>query len=173
MMKWARLWLTTLCMVLHYMEWYLSFHIELHCFVCPIQSAMELEADANASWAEVWELDRIQPCKNNGPPQMYHRTTCHYQRPGTMRRQRVHVAINQNSMLHHPVILGLYNTAHNITFQDTLHNKLIPNDQGPERVKYVIIWYNFSFYLTAVVHSWFTSHSLFIPHNLPHIIHIA
>jgi hypothetical protein len=64
-------------------------------------------------------------------------------------------AISKNSVLHHHAILGPYNTAHIITFDDTLHNRLIPNDQGPEQPRYVIIWDNVSFHQAAVVRDWF------------------
>ncbi|XP_045579092.1 uncharacterized protein isoform X4 [Salmo salar] len=47
-------------------------------------------------------------------------------------------AISQNGVLHHHAILGPYNTAHIITFLDTLHNRLIPNDQGPEQTRILL-----------------------------------
>jgi hypothetical protein len=76
-------------------------------------------------------------------------------------------AISQNGILHHHAILGPYNTAHIITFLDTLHNRLIPNDQGPEQPRYVINRDNVSFHRAAVVCNWFTGHPLFIALNLP------
>jgi hypothetical protein len=56
-------------------------------------------------------------------------------------------AVSQNGILHHHAILGPYNTA---PILDTLHNRLIPNDQGPEQPGYVIIWDNISFHRAAI-----------------------
>ena len=80
------------------------------------------------------------------------------------------VAISQNGVLHHHAILGPFNTAHMITFLDNLHNSLIPDVQGPELPRYVIIWDNVSFHWAAVVRSCFTDHPLFITLNLPHTL---
>eukprot|EP00063_Salmo_salar_P061727 XP_014036562.1 PREDICTED: uncharacterized protein LOC106590264 [Salmo salar] len=71
-------------------------------------------------------------------------------------------AISQNGVLHHHAILGPYNTAPIITFLDILHNRRIPNDQGPEQPRYVIIWDNVNFHRAAVVRNWFTGHPVFI-----------
>ncbi len=50
-------------------------------------------------------------------------------------------AITHHGVIHHHATLGPYNTAHLITFLDTLHNTLIPPDQvdGPEQLRYVVI----------------------------------
>jgi hypothetical protein len=78
--------------------------------------------------------------------------------------------ITMCAAISHHVILGLYNTAHIITFLDTLHNRLIPDDQGPEQPRYVIVWDNVSFHRAAVVRNWFTGQPLLLhsisPHNL-------
>ncbi|KAI2645112.1 Translation initiation factor IF-2 [Labeo rohita] len=50
-------------------------------------------------------------------------------------------AISQNGVVHHHATLGPYNTAHIITFLDTLHD-MLTNVQRPEQTRYVIIWDN-------------------------------
>ena len=78
-------------------------------------------------------------------------------------------AISQNGVLHNHVTLGPYNTAHIITFLDTLHNILIPNDQrnGPEQSRFVVIWENVSFHRDALVCNWFIDHPQVLMLNLP------
>ncbi|XP_038160244.1 uncharacterized protein LOC119796019 [Cyprinodon tularosa] len=46
-------------------------------------------------------------------------------------------AMTDHGIIHHHATLGPYNTAHRITFLDTLHNTLIPPDQidGPEQLR--------------------------------------
>ncbi|XP_038141857.1 uncharacterized protein LOC119784069 [Cyprinodon tularosa] len=63
-------------------------------------------------------------------------------------------AMTHHGIIHHHATLGPYNTAHLITFLDTLHNTLIPPDQidGPEQLRYVVIWDNVSFHRAALVH---------------------
>ncbi|XP_053088343.1 uncharacterized protein LOC128318005 [Pangasianodon hypophthalmus] len=77
-------------------------------------------------------------------------------------------AISQNGV-HHHATLGPYNTAHIITFLDTLHNILIPNDQRnwPEQSRVVVIWDNVRFHQTALVCNWFTAHPQILMLNLP------
>ncbi len=72
------------------------------------------------------------------------------------------------AITHHGV-MGPYNTAHLITFLDTLHNTLIPPDQvdGPEQLRYVVIWDNISFHRAALVRNWFTAHPCFLVVYLP------
>nr|XP_054586935.1 uncharacterized protein LOC129152497 [Nothobranchius furzeri] len=50
-------------------------------------------------------------------------------------------ALGYHGIIHHHATLGPYNSAHLITFLDTLHNTLIPPDQvdGPEQPRYVVI----------------------------------
>ncbi len=69
-------------------------------------------------------------------------------------------AITHHGVIHHHATLGPYNTAHLITFLDTLHNTLIPPDQvdGPEQLRYIVIWDNVSFHRAALVRNWFTAH---------------
>ncbi|XP_039664144.1 uncharacterized protein LOC120563802 [Perca fluviatilis] len=78
-------------------------------------------------------------------------------------------AITHQGVIHHHATLGPYNTAHLITFLDTLHNTLIPPDQvdGPEQLRYVVIWDNVSFHRAALVHNWFTAHPRFLVLYLP------
>ena len=59
-------------------------------------------------------------------------------------------AISQNGV-HHHATLGPYNTTHIISFLDTLHNILIPNNQrkGPEQSRFVVILHNVSFNLVS------------------------
>jgi len=73
-------------------------------------------------------------------------------------------AITHHGVIHHHATLGPYNTAHLITFLDTLHNTLIPPDQvdGPEQLRYVVIWDNVSFHRAALVRNWFTAHPRFL-----------
>ena len=75
-------------------------------------------------------------------------------------------AISQNGV--HHAALGPYNTAHIITFFDTLHNILIPNDQrnGPEPSRFVVIWDNVRYRRAALGHSWFIDHHVLML-NLP------
>ncbi|XP_044049674.1 uncharacterized protein LOC122875034 [Siniperca chuatsi] len=75
-------------------------------------------------------------------------------------------AISQNGVVHHHATLGPYNTAHIITFLDTLHD-MLTNVQRPEQTRYVITWDNVSFHRAALVRNWFTDHSLFTVLNLP------
>ncbi len=75
-------------------------------------------------------------------------------------------AISQNGVVHHHATLGPYNTAHIITFLDTLHD-MLTNVQRPEQTRYVIIWDNVSFHRAALVRNWFTDHPLFTVLNLP------
>ena len=76
-------------------------------------------------------------------------------------------AITHHGVIHHHATLGPYNTAHLITFLDTLHNTLIPPDQidGPEQLRYVVIWDNVSFHRAALVHNWFIPGSLVSLHT--------
>ncbi|KAI2667382.1 DNA-directed RNA polymerase subunit beta [Labeo rohita] len=69
-------------------------------------------------------------------------------------------AITNHGVIHHHATLGPYNTAHLITFLEILHNTLIPPDQtdGPEQLRYIVIWDNVSFHRAALVHNWFTAH---------------
>ncbi len=62
-------------------------------------------------------------------------------------------AISNNGVLHRHATLGPYNTAHIITFLDTLHNILVHNDQrkGPQQLRFVVIWDNVYFHRTALV----------------------
>ncbi|XP_049319290.1 uncharacterized protein LOC111190584 [Astyanax mexicanus] len=78
-------------------------------------------------------------------------------------------AMTHHGIIHHHATLGPYNTAHLITFLDTLHNTLIPPDQidGPEQLRYVVIWDNVSFHRAALVHNWFTDHPRFSVVYLP------
>lgn len=78
-------------------------------------------------------------------------------------------AINHQGILHHHSTLGPYNTAHLITFLDTLHNILTPAEQmdGPEQPRYVVIWDNVSVHRAALVHNWFIHHPRFSVLNLP------
>ncbi|XP_056588305.1 uncharacterized protein LOC130438311 [Triplophysa dalaica] len=78
-------------------------------------------------------------------------------------------AITHHGVIHHHATLGPYNTAHLITFLDTLHNTLIPPDQvdGPEQLRYVVIWDNVSFHRAALVRNWFTAHPRFLVAYLP------
>ncbi|XP_039672067.1 insertion element IS630 uncharacterized 39 kDa protein-like [Perca fluviatilis] len=78
-------------------------------------------------------------------------------------------AITHQGVIHHHATLGPYNTAHLITFLDTLHHTLIPPDQvdGPEQLRYVVIWDNVSFHRAALVHNWFTAHPRFLVLYLP------
>ncbi|XP_053371948.1 uncharacterized protein LOC128545563 isoform X2 [Clarias gariepinus] len=75
-------------------------------------------------------------------------------------------AMSQNGVVHHHAILGPYNTAHIITFLDTLYHTLT-NVQRAEQMRYVIIWDNVSFHRAALVRNWFTDHQLFTVLNLP------
>ena len=65
--------------------------------------------------------------------------------------------------------IGPYNTAHLIRFLDTLHNTLIPPDQidGPEQLRYVVIWDSVSFHRAALVPNCFTAHPHFLVVYLP------
>ncbi len=47
-------------------------------------------------------------------------------------------AITHHGIIHHHATLGPYNTAHLITFLDTLHNTLIPPDQV--EAKRILVW---------------------------------
>lgn len=78
-------------------------------------------------------------------------------------------AITHHGVIHHHATLGPYNTAHLITFLDILHNTLIPPDQvdGPEQLRYVVIWDNVSFHRAALVCNWFTAHPRFLVVYLP------
>lgn len=78
-------------------------------------------------------------------------------------------AITHHGVIHHHATLGPYNTAHLITFLDTLHNTLIPPDQvdGPEQLRYVVIWDKVSFHRAALVRNWFTAHPCFLVVYLP------
>lgn len=78
-------------------------------------------------------------------------------------------AITHHGVIHHHATLGPYNTAHLITFLDTLHNTLIPPDQvdGPEQLRYVVIWDKVSFHRAALVRNWFTAHPRFLVVYLP------
>ncbi len=78
----------------------------------------------------------------------------------------MYAAISQNGVVHHHATLGPYNTAHIITFLDTLHD-MLTNVQRPEQTRYVIIWDNVSFHRAALVRNWFTDHPLFTVLNLP------
>ncbi|KAF0039328.1 hypothetical protein F2P81_007563 [Scophthalmus maximus] len=75
-------------------------------------------------------------------------------------------AITHHGVIHHHATLGPYNTAHLITFLDTRHNTLIPPDQidGPEQLRYVVIWDNVSFHRAALVE---TAHPCFLVVYLP------
>ncbi|XP_045564705.1 uncharacterized protein [Salmo salar] len=137
-----------------------------------VQRVMELEADAvhhQLIYVDEagFNLAQTRCCGRNI---IGHRAIINVpgQRGGNI---RMFSAIRQNGILHHHAILGPYNTAHIITFLDTLHNRLIPNDHGPEKPRYVIIWDNVSFHRAAVVCNWFTGHPLFIALNLPHTLH--
>ncbi|KAM9399517.1 uncharacterized protein ACWYII_031651 isoform 1-T1 [Salvelinus alpinus] len=133
-----------------------------------VQSVMELEADAVHH--ELIYVDEagfnLAKTRSRGRNIIGHRAIINVpgQRGGNI---TMCAAISQNGVLHHHAILGPYNTAHIIIFLDTLHNRLIPNDQGPEQPRYVIIWDNVSFHRAAVVRNWFTGHPLFISLNLP------
>lgn len=72
-------------------------------------------------------------------------------------------AINHQHVLHHHSTLGSYNTAHLITFLDTLHNILTPAEQmdGPEQPRYIVMWDNISLHLAALVCNWFIDHPCF------------
>lgn len=135
---------------------------------CLFQRVMELEADAVHH--ELIYVDEagfnLAKTRGRGRNIIGHRAIINVpgQRGGNI---TMCAAISQNGVLHHHAILGPYNTAHIITFLDTLHNRLIPNDQGPEQPRYVIIWDNVSFHRAAVVRNWFTGHPLFIALNLP------
>ncbi|XP_052341208.1 uncharacterized protein LOC118363001 isoform X1 [Oncorhynchus keta] len=133
-----------------------------------VQSVMELEADAvhhELIYVDEagFNLAKTRSCGRNI---IGHRAIINVpgQRGGNI---TMCAAISQNGVLHHHAILGPYNTAHIITFLDTLHNRLIPDDQGPEHPRYIIIWDNVSFHRAAVVRNWFTGHPLFISLNLP------
>ena len=72
-------------------------------------------------------------------------------------------AIAHHGVINHHATLGPFNTAHLITFLDTLHDTLIPPDQidSPEQLRYVVIWDNVSFHRAALVPNWFTAHPRF------------
>ncbi|XP_015807069.2 insertion element IS630 uncharacterized 39 kDa protein-like [Nothobranchius furzeri] len=78
-------------------------------------------------------------------------------------------ALGYHGIIHHHATLGPYNSAHLITFLDTLHNTLIPPDQvdGPEQPRYVVIRDNASFHQAAVVRKWLTGHPRFLVVYLP------
>ncbi|KAK1799775.1 hypothetical protein P4O66_006303 [Electrophorus voltai] len=62
-------------------------------------------------------------------------------------------AISQNGVVRHHATLAFYHTAHIITFLNTLHNVLIPYNQGdgPEQSRFVVIWNNVS---TRLLRRW-------------------
>ncbi|KAA0725390.1 hypothetical protein E1301_Tti021982 [Triplophysa tibetana] len=74
--------------------------------------------------------------------------------------------ISVQGVLHHHATVGPYNTAHIITFLDTLHD-MLTNVQRQEQTRYVIIWDNVSFPRAALVRNWYTDHPLFTVLNLP------
>ncbi|KAJ8369545.1 hypothetical protein SKAU_G00095730 [Synaphobranchus kaupii] len=80
-------------------------------------------------------------------------------------------AISKWGVLHHHATLGPYNTAHLLTFLETLHNTLTPSDQrkhnGPEQPMYVVVWDNVSFHRTALVRNWFDENQHFSFLHLP------
>ncbi|XP_062869513.1 uncharacterized protein LOC134331906 isoform X2 [Trichomycterus rosablanca] len=78
-------------------------------------------------------------------------------------------AISQNGGVHQHATLGLYNTAHIITFLETLHNILIPHHEGegPGQSSIVVVWDNVSFHLAVQVKNWFTDHPQFVLLYLP------
>ncbi|XP_049597162.1 uncharacterized protein [Syngnathus scovelli] len=78
-------------------------------------------------------------------------------------------AITHHGVIHRHAAFGPYNTAHLITFLDDLHEKLIPPNgvDGPEQLRYVVIWDNVSFHRAAAVRKWFSAHARFVVVNLP------
>ena len=79
------------------------------------------------SWANICGKGRFQlaTCKNKGLQKEYHQTCA-----------VITLAISKNGVLHHHAIIGPNHTAYIIPFPDTLQNRLIPNDQGPEQPMY-------------------------------------
>lgn len=138
----------------------------LHLF-CLVQRVMELEADAMGH--EQLFVDEagfnLTKTRRRGRNIIGHRATINVpgQRGGNI---TMCAAISQNGVVHHHATLGPYNTAHIITFLDTLHD-ILTNVQRPEQTRYVIIWNNVSFHRAALFCNWFTDHPLFTVLNLP------
>lgn len=138
----------------------------LHLF-CLVQRVMELEADAMGH--EQLFVDEagfnLTKTRRRGRNIIGHRAIINVpgQRGGNI---TMCAAISQNGVVHHHATLGPYNTAHIITFLDTLHD-MLTNVQRPEQTRYVIIWDNVSFHRAALVRNWFTDHPLFTVLNLP------
>ena len=74
-------------------------------------------------------------------------------------------AISLQGLLYHHATLGPYNTAHMITFPNTLHNAVAQD--GAEQPRFVVIWDNVSFHRAALVRDWFTNHNTFTVLYLP------
>ncbi|KAM9436749.1 uncharacterized protein Hap1MRO34_019041 isoform 1-T1 [Clarias gariepinus] len=138
----------------------------LHLF-CLFQRVMELEADAMGH--ELIYVDEagfnLTKTRRRGRNLIGQRAIINVpgQRGGNI---TMCAAMSQNGVVHHHAILGPYNTAHIITFLDTLYHTLT-NVQRAEQMRYVIIWDNVSFHRAALVRNWFTDHQLFTVLNLP------
>lgn len=156
-------------MILHHIDWSLSLRTVLYCFVLSLSESNGAKSRCSICYVDKAGFKLDSKTRGHGRNITGHRTIINIpeQCGGNI---IMYLAIRQKNILHHHAILGPYNTAHNITFLDTLHNTLMPNDQGPEQPMCIIIWDNVSFHQTAVVNNWFTGHLLFMALNLPHIL---
>ncbi|XP_027132846.1 uncharacterized protein LOC113747943 [Larimichthys crocea] len=138
----------------------------LHLF-CLFQRVMALEADAMGH--ELVFVDEagfnLSKTRRRGRNIIGHRAIINVpgQRGGNI---TMCAAISQNGVVHHHATLGPYNTAHILTFLDTLHD-IFTLVQRPEPTRYVIIWDNVSFHRAVLVRNWFTDHPEFIVVYLP------
>ncbi len=112
----------------------------------------------------------VQLHKKTKEGKEYHRPACHCWSPWPARREHHNVCSDYPPRRHpSPCYPWPHNTAHLITFLDTLHNTLIPPDQvdGPGQLRYVVIWDNVCFHRAALVRNWFTAHPRFLVVYLP------
>lgn len=80
-------------------------------------------------------------------------------------------AISRNGVVAHNAVLGPYNTARLISFLDSLNDTLIPQEErdleGPELMKFVVVWDNVRFHHSQLVREWFATHPRFVMVFLP------
>ncbi|KAJ8395943.1 hypothetical protein AAFF_G00026510 [Aldrovandia affinis] len=71
-------------------------------------------------------------------------------------------AISMNGVVVHNVVLGPYNTARLLRFLDSLNDTLIPQEEqdleGPELMKFVVVWDNIHIHHSLLVREWFATY---------------
>ncbi len=108
----------------------------------------------------------VQPHKKTKEGKEYHRPACHCWSPWPARREH-HNVYSDYPPRRHPSPCYPWPLQHRPSDHPT--HTLIPPDQvdGPEQLRYVVIWDNVSFHRAALVRNWFTAHPCFLVVYLP------